>query len=350
MKLGDLAREIGLELADATCAEFEITGLGSLEAAGPGDLAYVAERRLAAALATTRAGAVICPADLAATAPCPALVSRAPAADFGRASRLVASRARIVPGVHPTAVVAETARLGADVRIGPYAVVGDRTVLGNRVEIHAHVTVYQDVTIGAETLVYAGCVLREGTIVGERCILQPAVVLGSDGFGFGRRADGGYEKIEQTGVVRIEDDVEIGAGSAVDRATFGETVVGRGTKIDNLVQIGHNSTVGPDTILCAQVGLAGSTTLGKSVTLAGQVGVAGHLEIGDGAIATAQTGIPSSVAAGALVSGYPAIDNRLWLKSSAIFTRLPDMHKSLRKLEARVMELEARLGATRKDE
>ena len=167
-------------------------------------------------------------------------------------------------------------------------------------------------------------------------MLQPNVVLGGDGFGFARRPDGGYEKIEQLGIVRVEDDVEIGAGTTVDRATFGETRVGRGSKLDNLVQVGHNCRPSARTRSSArQVGLAGSTRVGRGVTLAGQVGVAGHLEIGDGAVATAQTGIPHSVAAGAVVSGYPAIDNRAWLKSSAVFGRLPELQKAVRRLEAR---------------
>lgn len=344
MKLAELAERLGLALPDPTTGDREITGLAGLGEAGPGDLSYVAERKHAAALEATKAEAVVCPPDLAASAPCPVLVSQHAAADFGRASRLVAPRARLEPGVHPTAIVAESATLGDDVRVGPYAVVGERVALADRVELHAHVVLYADVSVGEDSVLYAGCVLREGTSVGARCVLQPAVVLGSDGFGYGRRGDGGYEKIEQTGVVRLGDDVEVGAASAVDRATFGETTVGRGTKVDNLVQIGHNSTIGDDTILCAQVGLAGSSTVGRGVTLAGQVGVAGHLEIGDGAIATAQTGIPSSVAAGAIVSGYPAIENRAWLKSSAVFTRLPDLQKTIRRLEARVAELEARLG------
>jgi UDP-3-O-[3-hydroxymyristoyl] glucosamine N-acyltransferase len=247
--------------------------------------------------------------------------------------------------VDPTAVVSPTARLGGDVRIGPLVVVGDGAVIGDRVELHPHVTIYPGVRVGDDTVIHAGCVLRENTAVGARCILQPNVVLGGDGFGFARRPDGAYEKIEQMGTVLVHDDVEIGAGTTVDRATFAETRIGRGTKIDNLVQIGHNSAVGEDTILCAQVGLAGSTTIGRGVTLAGQVGVAGHLEVGDGAIATAQTGIPSSVAPRSVVSGYPAMDNRGWLKSSAVFTRLPDLHRLVRRLEARVAELEARQAA-----
>ncbi len=346
MKLVELAARLGLEILNEFPPDVEVTGLAALETAGPTDLSYVAERKFAVGLGDTKAAAVVCAMEFAQSAPCPVLVSRSSAADFGRASRLIATPVRLPSGVHPTAVVSESASLGEDVRIGPYVVVADGVRLGGRVELHPHVTLYPYVAVGEDTVIHSGCVLREGTVVGARCILHPNVVLGSDGFGFGKSESGSYEKIEQTGIVRIGDDVEIGAGSAVDRATFGETVVSRGSKIDNLVQIGHNSSIGENTVLCAQVGLAGSTVLGRGVTLAGQVGVAGHLEIGDNAIATAQTGIPSSVAANSLVSGYPAIDNRAWLKSSAVFVRLPDLQKTVRRLEARVAQLEASVKAS----
>lgn len=344
MKLRELGVALGLELGGVVEPDREITGVGPIETAGAGELAYVEGARFAARLGATRASAVVCTAAEAATAPCPCLVSAAPAADFARASRLFARRVRIPEGVHPTAVVSPTAELGAGVRIGPYAVVGDRSIVGDRAEVHAHAVLYPDVRIGEDALVYAGCILREGTRVGARAILQPGVILGGDGFGFARAADGHYEKIEQLGTVRVDDDVEIGAGSCVDRATFTETVVGRGAKLDNLVQVGHNSTIGENAILCAQVGLAGTTRIGRNVTLAGQVGVAGHLEVGENTIATAQTGIPNSVPANTMVSGYPAIENRAWLKSSAIFNRLPDLQRTVRRLEARIAELEARLG------
>ncbi len=345
MKLADLARSLGLEVRGGSPEDVEITRLAALDDAGPGSLAYLAESRLAAQLDTTTAAAVICRADDAARSPVPCLVSAVPGVDFARASRLVAPRRRIAEGIHPTAVVSPMATVGSSVRIGAHVVVGDGCEIGDDVEIHANTTLYENVRIGESTLIQAGCVVREGSQIGARCILQPNVVVGSDGFGYARGANGAYEKIEQTGIVWIGDDTEIGAGTTIDRATFGQTMIGRGGKLDNLVQVGHNSIVGEDTVLCAQVGLAGSSRIGKGVTLAGQVGVAGHLEIGDGAIATAQTGIPNSVAAGALVSGYPAIDNRNWLKSSAVFKQLPDLHKTVRRLEKQVADLERRLGS-----
>ncbi len=179
--------------------------------------------------------------------------------------------------------------------------------------------------------------MREGCRLGNRVVVQNAAVIGADGFGFAKDAEGRYHKIPQMGTVVIEDDVEVGALTAIDRAALGETRIGRGTKLDNLVQVGHSVTVGRDTVLAGQVGIAGSSTIGDRVTLAGQVGVAGHLKIGDGVIATAQTGIPHDVDAGSVISGYPAIPNREWLKASAVFPRLPELLRRLRALEKRLV-------------
>jgi UDP-3-O-[3-hydroxymyristoyl] glucosamine N-acyltransferase len=201
------------------------------------------------------------------------------------------------------------------------------------------VVLYPNVQIGDDCVLHAGVQVREACRLGHRVIVQNGAVIGSDGFGFAKDDSGRYEKIPQVGVVVVEDDVEIGAVSAIDRSALGETRIGRGVKIDNLVQIGHSVTVGSDTVLAGQVGIAGSTKVGSNVTLAGQVGVAGHLTIGDGVIATAQTGIPNDVAAGSLISGYPAIENRAWLKSSAVFAKLPELQKRLRALERSVEEL-----------
>jgi UDP-3-O-[3-hydroxymyristoyl] glucosamine N-acyltransferase len=214
--------------------------------------------------------------------------------------------------------------------------VGARVHVGARSVVHAHSVLYEDVEIGEDCVLHSGVHVREGCRLGHRVVVQNGAVIGGDGFGFARDQDGRYEKIPQVGIVVVEDDVEIGALVAIDRAAMKETRIGRGTKIDNLVQIGHSVTVGRDTVLAGQVGIAGSTRIGDGVTLAGQVGVAGHITVGDRVIATAQTGIPSSVEAGALVSGYPAIDNRAWLKASAVFHRLPELLKRLRELEAAV--------------
>ena len=197
--------------------------------------------------------------------------------------------------------------------------------------------------MGDDCVIHSRVSIREHVQIGNRVILQDGAVVGSDGFGFARRPDGSHHKIPQIGGVVIEDDVEIGANAAIDRPAVGETRIGAGTKIDNLVQVAHGVTIGRDVLLAAQVGIAGSTTIEDTVTLAGQVGVSGHITIGKGTIATAQTGIPSSVEPGSVISGYPAINNRDWLKSSAIFRKLPELRKTIADLEARLDELEARL-------
>lgn len=346
MKLREIAERLGLTSSAPDTLDIEINSVNSLERASADEIAYVADARLLPLLAATKAGAVICSAEHAARAPVPCLVSQAAAVDFARCTRLFAPPPALSEGVHPSAVIAPTATVAPTARIGACAVIGDRAVVGPGVLVYPGVVIYPDVAIGPDTVVHANCTLRERVRVGARCILHPNVVLGCDGFGFARAEDGRYEKIEQLGTVVIEDDVEIGSGTTIDRATFAETRIAAGTKIDNLVQIGHNCLVGRDTILCAQVGLAGSTTIGERVTLAGQVGVAGHLTIGDGAVATAQTGIPSSIEPGRVVSGYPAIDNRAWLKASVAFTHVPELLKAVRRLEARVAELESRTGAS----
>jgi UDP-3-O-[3-hydroxymyristoyl] glucosamine N-acyltransferase len=205
--------------------------------------------------------------------------------------------------------------------------------------LHASVVLYEGVEVGEDCVLHSGVQVRERCRLGRRVVVQNGAVIGADGFGFARDADGRYHKFPQVGIVVVEDDVEIGALTAIDRAALGETRIGRGSKLDNLVQVGHSVTIGEDSVLAGQVGIAGSTRIGRRVTLAGQVGVAGHLEIGDGATATAQTGIPSSVEPGTLVSGYPAIENRAWLKSSAVFAKLPELQRRLRELERRVESL-----------
>jgi len=199
--------------------------------------------------------------------------------------------------------------------------------------------------VGEDCVLHSGVQVRERCRLGNRVVVQNGAVIGGDGFGFARDSEGRYQKFPQVGIVVIEDDVEVGALTAVDRAALGETRIGRGTKLDNLVQVGHSVAIGEDSVLAGQVGIAGSTRIGSRVTLAGQVGVAGHLTIGDGVVATAQTGIPGSVEEGSVVSGYPAIENRAWLKSSAVFAKLPELQKRLRELERNVESLLEQLAA-----
>jgi UDP-3-O-[3-hydroxymyristoyl] glucosamine N-acyltransferase len=263
----------------------------------------------------------------------PMLRSKNPYLDFARALEFFYQPPRYTPGVHPTAVVHASAKIGDGAHIGPYVVIQDGVKIGENAVLLAHVVVYRGVKIGNNFLAHAHAVVREFCQIGDNVILQNGVVVGGDGFGFAKDAAGHWHKIVQSGPTVIEDDVEIQANACIDRASVGETRIARGAKIDNLVQVGHGSRVGEDTLLCAQAGLAGSTDVGKNVILAGQVGVAGHCKIGDGAVATAQSGIPNDVAAGAIVSGYPAIDNKLWLRCVTVFNRLPELARLLRKRE-----------------
>jgi UDP-3-O-[3-hydroxymyristoyl] glucosamine N-acyltransferase len=335
VKLSELAARLGCELRGD--GDVEIRGVAGLDEAGPGDLSFLANPRYAPKLETTRAGALVLPASQPSDRP--ALVSENPYLSFSRAVALVRPEPRPAPGVDPSARVHASAVLGEGVHVGPLAVVGAGARVGARSVLHPHVVLYDGVEIGEDCVLHSGVQVRERCRLGQRVVVQNGAVIGADGFGFARDADGRYHKFPQVGIVVIEDDVEVGALSAIDRAALGETRIGRGCKLDNLVQVGHSVTIGEHSVLAGQVGIAGSTKLGKRVTLAGQVGVAGHLEIGDGAVATAQTGIPSSVDAGALVSGYPAIENRAWLKASAVFAKLPELSRRLRALERRVEAL-----------
>jgi len=317
--------------------------VATLEAAGPGDVSFLANPKYAAHLAATRASAVIV-ADDAPAPPCAALRTPDPYLAFAAAAALLAPDDRPTPGISPLADVASSATIGAQVHVGAFAVVGAGATLGPRTIVHAHAIVYPGVTIGADCVIHSHVSIRERCRVGDRVIIQNGAVVGSDGYGFAPRRDGTFQKIRQAAPVIIEDDVEIGANTTIDRPAVGETRIGAGTKIDNLVQVAHGVHVGRNVMLAAQVGIAGSTTIGDSCMLAGQVGVAGHLRIGKGTRATAQTGIPNSLPDGSFVSGYPAIDNREWLKSSVIFRRLPEMKRALADLERRLARMEASLA------
>jgi UDP-3-O-[3-hydroxymyristoyl] glucosamine N-acyltransferase len=333
--LRELAQRLGCTLRGDGAVE--VHRVAGIEESGPGDLTFVANRKYAACLSTTRASAVILSPTV--ETPLPSLLSPNPYLAYARAATLLHPQPRPRAGVHPSAQVDASARLGPDVHVGALAVIGPGVVIGARTVLHPHVVLYEGVVIGDDCVLHSGVQVRERCRLGDRVVIQNGAVIGGDGFGFARDQDGRYEKIPQVGIVVVEDDVEVGALAAIDRASMSETRIGRGTKIDNLVQVGHSVVIGQDTVLAGQVGIAGSTRVGDRVTLAGQVGIAGHLTIGDGVIATAQTGIPASVEPGAVVSGYPGIDNRAWLKASAVFPRLPELQKKLRELEARLDRL-----------
>ncbi len=332
MILRELAERLGCVLRGDGAVE--VHRVSGIEDSGPGDLTFVANPRYVPRLATTRASAVILSPEL--ETPLPSLVSPNPYLAYARAAGILHPQARPAPGVDPAAHVHPTARLEADVYVGPLAVVSARVRIGARTALHAHSVLYPDVEVGEDCVLHSGVHVREACRLGNRVIVQNGAVIGGDGFGFARDQDGRYEKIPQVGIVVVEDDVEIGALVAIDRAAMRETRIGRGTKIDNLVQIGHSVTIGRDSVLAGQVGIAGSTKVGDRVTLAGQVGVVGHIRIGDGAIVTAQTGVPGDVEPGAVISGSPAIENRAWLKSIAVFARLPELQKRVRELERRL--------------
>jgi UDP-3-O-[3-hydroxymyristoyl] glucosamine N-acyltransferase len=307
----------------------KITRVAGIEDATPGDLAFVANPKYASLARTTQATAVLVEPDFP-EIPAATLRLKNPYLAFARAIELFYQPPTYAPGIHPTAAIASTARIGANAHIDAYAVVGDHVVLGDNAILLPHVVLYPHVHAGDNLFAHAHAVVREHCHLGNNVILQNGVIVGADGFGFARQSDGSWYKILQSGPVVIEDNVEIQANACIDRASIGETRVHAGAKVDNLVQVGHGSTVGANTLLCAQVGLAGSTIIGKNVILAGQVGVAGHCPVGDGAIATAQSGIPSDVAPGKVVSGYPAIDNRQWLRSVALVNRLPELLRDIK--------------------
>ena len=330
MKLQEIAKILGCELAGE--GELEITGVAGLDEAGPSELTFLSNPKYAKKVESTRAGAILVGRE-AGRQRIPALVSENPYLDFARALELFYAPPRPVTGIHPTAVVAASAVIGQDASVGAYVVVGERVRIGRNAVLHPHVTIYEGAEIGDDFCAHSHAVVREFCRIGDRVILQNGVVVGADGYGFARRADGTHHKIPQAGIVVVEEDVEIQANTCIDRAAVGETRIGRGSKIDNLVQLGHACRVGENAILCAQVGVAGSTELGNNVVLAGQVGIINHLHIGDGVLVTAQSGVGHDVPAGQKISGSPAFDNAQWLRAVAVFQRLPELYKAVRELE-----------------
>ncbi len=337
MRLGDIAKALDCRLVGDP--DIEITGVAGLEDAGPSDLTFLSNPRYASLASQTRAAALIVdrPLDGVSTA---FVVSANPYLDFARSLELLLPPAEREPGRHPTAVIAETATVGPDASIGPFAVIEDDVVIGRNATLGPHAVIGRGARIGDDFVAHAGATVCHGSRIGNRVVLHQRVTIGSDGFGFARRPDGTHKKILQAGHVVIEDDVEVQAGSCIDRAAVGETRIGRGTIIDNLVQIGHAVKVGANTILCAQVGIAGSTTLGSDCILAGQAGIINHLSIGNRVLVTAQSGVGRDLGDDSKVSGSPAIDNRQWLRSTAAYTRLPEIDREVRRLRKRVEDLE----------
>jgi UDP-3-O-[3-hydroxymyristoyl] glucosamine N-acyltransferase len=350
MKLQDLADQLQCRLeGSGNPGDIDIRRVAGIEHAQPGDLTFLDNPRYGAFLRTTRASAVIVTAAQAipAGAALGVLRSDHPYTTFARAVALFAPASAQKPGIDPLSSVASDATIGPGASIGPFVTVGAGASIGARTIVFPHAAIGAGVHVGDDCLVYAHVSLRDRVIIGHRAILHDGVVIGSDGFGFAKQADGTHLKIPQTADVVIEDDVEIGANTTIDRPAVGETRIRAGTKIDNLVHVAHGVTVGRRVIFAAQVGVSGSTVVEDDVILAGQVGVAGHLRLGKGVMATAQSGIPSSIDAGQYVSGSPAIPHRDWLKASAAYRQLPTLRKRVAELEHRIAELEEKLEECR---
>jgi UDP-3-O-[3-hydroxymyristoyl] glucosamine N-acyltransferase len=320
----------------------EILGMASLEDAGEGQLTFLADLKHVSRLEKTRAAAVIVPFNLP-SFPRPLIRTSNPYAAYAKVQTFFSTRPYKPLGVDPRAFVGTGAEIGPEVSIYPFVYVGSRSRIGNRVVLYPGVYVGQEAEVGEDTVLYPNVVVMDRCRVGRRVIVHGGTVIGSDGFGFAPDKSG-YVKIPQVGIVEIEDDVEIGANCAIDRAAMGRTWVRKGVKVDNLVQIAHNVVVGENTVLVAQVGIAGSTEIGKWVALGGQVGVAGHIKIGDQARVGGQSGVAHEVKVGETLSGSPAFPHREWLRAQAVFPRLPEIKKNLVVLEKRVAELERMLG------
>ena len=338
MKLGELASRLGAELRGNP--DLEVTGVKGIEDAGPAEVTFVANPKYAGLARKTKAAAVLVEPEFpeieAAT-----LRIKNPYHAFSRALGFFYQPPAYAVGIHPTAVIDPTAQIGEGAHIGAYVVIGRGVRLGPRATLLPHVVVYPGVQAGSHLFAHAHAVIREGCELGDHVTLENGAIVGADGFGFAKNDLGQWEKIPQSGPVRIGDRVDVQANACIDRATVGATEIGAGTKVDNLVQVGHGSRVGRDTLICAQTGLAGSSLIGNNVILAGQTGIAGHCSVGDGVILTAQSAVSHDIPAGKMISGSPGFDNRIWLRAVTIFQRLPELLKRLDRLEKK---LAARAG------
>jgi UDP-3-O-[3-hydroxymyristoyl] glucosamine N-acyltransferase len=328
MKLKELADKLGARL-DPPDADAEISSVGSIESAVPGQITFAVSSKYAPLAMASKASALIVDEKFP-NLEKPSLRTRNPQFAYARAVELLHVQPKEKRGIHPTAVIDPSARIGVNASIGACVVIGADVEIEENCTLMPQVVIYHGVKIGKNFFAHAHVSIRENCEIGDNVLLHNGVVIGSDGFGFAKDDKGNWYKIPQTGRVVIEDYVEIQANSCVDRASLGETRIGRNTKIDNLSQVAHNCVIAENSMLCAQVGLAGSTEIGKNVILAGQVGVAGHCKIGDGVIITAQSGTHGDIPAGAMVSGTPAFDHKQWLRSVTAFMKLPEMARALR--------------------
>ena len=346
MKLRELAERLDCRLEGN--GDIDIVRVAGIQDAAAGDVTFLANPKYEKTLQETQASAVILN-DVAPPAPCAMLRAKDPYLAFARAVALFAPAWRPAAGVHALAAVAADAQVGSGVSIGAFVSIGEGAAIGDRTVIFPNVTIGPGTRVGSDCVIHSNVSLRERITIGDRVVLQNGVVVGGDGYGFVRRGDGTHEKIPQIATVVIEDDVELGANTTVDRPAIGETRIASGTKIDNLVMIGHGVTVGRNVLMAAQVGIAGSTDVDDDAIFGGQVGVGGHLTIGRGAVAVGQSGVTNSLEPGVMVAGYPAIDNREWRKASVLFRRLPELKRRIEALEALVVSLTARRDGDRGD-
>lgn len=336
------------ELAEKTFASVEngdenpeITGAAGLDIAASGQITFLANPKYTPQIKDTNASAIFlnekekCERDSLAV-----LRTKDPYLAYTRALRLFHPEPKFAPSIHKSAFIDETAKVAASVSIDAFVSIGKNCEIGENVKIYPNVSIYDNAKIGANSVIHSGVSVRENCEIGENCIIHNNSTIGSDGFGYAKTEEKSWLKIPQVGRVVLEDDVEIGANSAIDCASVGETRIKRGAKIDNLVQIGHSCTVDEDALICSQTGLAGSSVIGKRVILAGQVGIAGHLKVGDDVVVTAKSATSHDVEPGKIISGVPAFDNRDWLRSTAAFRRLGEMARTIRELEKKINEAE----------
>jgi UDP-3-O-[3-hydroxymyristoyl] glucosamine N-acyltransferase len=333
MKLGELATRLGAELRGD--AELELTGVKGIEEAGPTEVTFVANPRYASLARQTRAAAVLVEPGFQEISAATLRINN-PYLAFSRALAIFYQPPAYAPGIHPTAVIDPGAEIGEDAHIGAYVVVGPGVRLGAHATLLPHVVLYTGVQVGDYLFAHAHAVVRENCVLGDHVTLENGAIVGADGFGFAKNEQGHWEKIPQSGPVRLGNRVDVQANACIDRATVGATEIGDGSKVDNLVQIGHGSKVGENSLICAQTGLAGSSVIGNNVILAGQTGVAGHCTVGDGVILTAQSAVSHDVPPGKTISGSPGFDNRVWLRAVSIFQRLPELLKRLDRVEKRL--------------
>ncbi len=340
MKLREISSLLSLPLEGD--GDIEITGLSSLENAKKGEISFYSDPKFKHLLETTEASALIIPEDLIFNR-LPVLRAKNPYLAFAKLMSIFYTSPLPSPGIHPTAIISETATISPTAHVGAFTFIGSRVSIGENTVIMPHCFIGDEVKIGKNCLIYPQVTIRERVSIGDRVIIHSGAVIGSDGFGYIKKEDGSFFKIPQIGTVLVQDDVEIGANTTIDRATIGETVIGSGTKIDNLVQVGHNVKIGENTIIAAQTGIAGSSEIGKNVTMAGQVGIADHLRIGDYVIIAAKSGVASNLPPHSIVAGYPEMDIKLWRRVFASLSRLPDLIRDVR-------DIKAQLGMDKKED